>query len=219
MGLAAAAPVVLSRNGERGVDRQAELARELHRISAIRFGDFVLKDGSHSPFYVDLRVLIGHPGVLRRVARALLSCARRIQYDCLAGIPYAGLPLGVAMSLESGRPLVFPRKEAKSYGTQRQVEGVFTAGDRALVVDDVVTSGGAKLEAIAPLRAAGLVVEDIVVVVDREQSGTPALAAAGLRLHSVFTISVLLEHLRVAGAISKHDAERASAFLRGRVSA
>jgi len=201
------------------VDRPAELARELHRIGAVRFGDFVLKDGSHSPFYVDLRVLIGHPVVLRRVARALLSSARGVQYDCLAGIPYAGLPLAVAMSLESGRPLVYPRKEAKSYGTQRQVEGVFKPGHRALVVDDVITTGGAKIEAIAPLRAAGLVVEDIVVVVDREQSGGRMLAAAGLQLHSIFTVSVLLNHLRAAGAISSDDLERASALLRESVKA
>ena len=193
----------------------AGLAIELHRIGAVRFGSFVLKDGSTSPVYIDLRVIIGHPPVLRSVAQAMLgrAAALQLQYDCLAGIPYAGLPLAVAMSLEGGRPLVYPRKEAKSYGTQRQVEGVFRAGDRALVIDDVITTGGAKIEAIAPLRAAGLVVEDILVVVDREQSGARALADAGLRLHSVFKIGALLDQLQAAGAIGAADAERARAFL------
>ena len=191
----------------------AELARELHRIGAVRFGDFVLKDGRHSPFYIDLRVLIAHPPVLRHVAQAMLRCAAALHYDCLAGIPYAGLPLAVAMALESDRPLVYARKEAKAYGTQRQVEGVFKAGDRALVIDDVITTGGAKLEAVAPLRAAGLVVEDILVVVDREQSGAGTLAAGGLRLHSVLKVRALLECLELAGAISADAAARARAFV------
>jgi uridine monophosphate synthetase len=149
------------------------------------------------------------------VAQATLACVAGLQYDCLAGIPYAGLPLAVAMSLESGCPLIYPRKEAKTYGTKRQVEGVFQPGDRALVVDDVITSGGAKLEAIAPLRDAGLVVEDIVVVVDREQSGAQALAAAGLRLHSVVTLRALLHQLGDAGVASPAEVKRVNAFLRG----
>lgn len=191
----------------------AELALDLHRIGAVRFGDFVLKDGRHSPFYVDLRVIIAHPAVLRRIARAMLAEAGTLQYDCLAGIPYAGLPLAVAMSLESNRPLVYPRKEAKAYGTKRQVEGVFKAGDRALVIDDVITTGGAKLEAITPLRDAGLVVEDILVVVDREQSGAQTLARAGLRLHSVLKVSAVFDALLAAGALSRDDVARARAFV------
>jgi uridine monophosphate synthetase len=196
------------------VDDRALLAVELHRIGAVRFGTFVLKDGSSSPIYVDLRVIIGHPPALRRVAQAMLQAAAPLTYDCLAGIPYAGLPLAVAMSLESGRPLIYPRKEAKAYGTKRQVEGVFKKGDRALVIDDVITTGGAKIEAIAPLREAGLVVEDILVVVDREQSGAQTLAAAGLRLRSVLKIRQLLEYLRTANAITAADVARVEAFLR-----
>jgi uridine monophosphate synthetase len=189
------------------------LALDLHRIGAVRFGDFVLKDGRHSPFYIDLRLLVGHPGVLRRVARAMLACAAALRFDCLAGIPYAGLPIAIAMSLESGCPLVYPRKEVKAYGTRRQVEGVFQPGERALVIDDVITTGGAKLEAVAPLREAGLVIEDILVVVDREQGNAQALAAAGVRLHSVLKVRGLLDNLRKAGAIGEEQLTHALEFL------
>jgi uridine monophosphate synthetase len=195
------------------VDQRAALALELHRIGAVRFGTFVLKDGSTSPIYVDLRVVIGHPTVLRQVAREMLRVAAGVTYDCLAGIPYAGLPLAVAMSLEGGRPLIYPRKEAKTYGTKKLVEGVFEAGDRALVIDDVITTGAAKIEALTPLREAGLVIEDILVVVDREQSGARVLAAAGLRLHSVLKIRELLDFLQAAGAVSADESARVQAFL------
>jgi len=192
---------------------QDQLIAELHAIGVIRTGDFVLKDGRRSPIYIDLRVLIGHPRVLRLVATALLERARELEFDCLAGIPYAGLPLAVAMALAGDLPLVYPRKEAKDYGTQRRVEGVFTAGDRALVVDDVITTGGAKIEAVAPLRAAGLVVEDILVVVDREQAGAEVLADAGLRLHSVLSLSAILDRLEATSEIAPADAARARAFI------
>lgn len=196
-----------------GVTDIQTVVGDLHRIGAVRFGDFVLKDGRHSPFYIDLRVLIAQPAVLRRVAQAMVRRAATLSFECLAGIPYAGLPIAVAMSLESGRPLVYPRKEAKVYGTRRLVEGVFQAGDRALVVDDVITTGGAKLEAIAPLRDAGLIVKDILVVVDREESGADTLARAGLHLHSVLKVHDLLDQLHAAGAIDEAEVRRARAFV------
>jgi uridine monophosphate synthetase len=194
---------------------QKELSRLLYDIGAVRFGEFVLKDGRTSPFYLDMRVLVSHPNALARVGRALVRSAESLEFDRIAGLPYAGLPLAVAMSLIGGTPLIYPRKEAKSYGTQRLVEGEFRAGERALVVDDVITSGGAKLEAIEPLRAAGLVVEDVLVVVERGEEGARALAAAGVRLHSAIRVDVLLRHLLELGSITQEDAARAEKFVRG----
>ena len=130
-------------------DQQAIVERELsellHRIGVVRFGEFTLKDGRRSPFYLDMRVLVSHPSALARVARAMLQRAEGLRYDRIAGLPYAGLPIAVAMSLIGERPMIYARKEAKQYGTKKLIEGEYRAGERALMVDDVVTSGGAKL--------------------------------------------------------------------------
>ena len=196
---------------------ERELSELLHRIGAVRFGDFTLKDGRRSPFYLDLRVLVSHPAALARVARAMLQRAAALRYDRIAGIPYAGLPIAVAMSLIAERPMVYARTEAKAYGTQRRIEGEYRAGERALLVDDVVTSGGAKLEAIVPFRDAGLVVEDVLVVVDRAAGGAAALADAGLRLHSVLQVGALLEHLRTNGAVERRRHRPRARVSGGRV--
>jgi uridine monophosphate synthetase len=123
------------------------------------------------------------------------------------------VPLAVAMSLIAERPMIYARKEAKDYGTKRMIEGEYRAGERALMVDDVITSGGAKLEALAPFTSAGLVVEDVLVVVDREESGAAALRAAGLRLHSVLQVRTLLGHLRAQHVVNSVDVDRALDFL------
>jgi uridine monophosphate synthetase len=190
-----------------------ELSRELFRIGAIRFGSFTLKDGRESPFYLDLRVLVSHPTSLARVGRALAKRAQGLSYDRIAGIPYAGLPIAVAMSLVNERPIVYPRKEAKEYGTMRAVEGEFVVGETALVVDDVITSGGAKLEAIAQLREVGLRVEDVLVVVDRSHPDANAMTAAGVRLHSVLRVEPLLEALCHEGLIDQAQRDASLAFV------
>ena len=190
-----------------------DLVVALHGIGAFRFGDFVLKDGRHSPFYVDLRGVISHSEVLAQAARELLAVSSHLRFDRIAGIPYAGLPLGVAMSLEGNRPLIYPRKEVKDYGTKKRVEGLYAAGERALVVDDVITTGSAKIEAVEPLRRAGLIVEDIVVVVDRQQGAEAILSKNGLRLHRVFRVAEALDCLESSSRISRDEAARSRAFL------
>jgi uridine monophosphate synthetase len=192
----------------------AEVAALLAEIEAVRFGSFRLKDGSTSPFYIDLRAVVSFPRALRSLGQWLAQRAEGISFDLLAGIPYAGLPLALAMALEMERPMIYPRKEAKEYGTQRQIEGRFQPGQRALVVDDVITSGGAKWEAVEALRAQGLVVEDVLVVIDRSRRGVQALAERGLRLSSLLTAEELVHALAAAGRIRAEELEAALAYLR-----
>jgi uridine monophosphate synthetase len=190
-----------------------ELSHALHRSGAIRFGEFRLKDGRLSPFYLDLRGIIARPVLLGQIGQLLAQRASDLSYDRIAALPYAGLPIGVAMSLATNRPLIYPRKEAKDYGTGRQIEGEFTTGERALMVDDVITSGGAKLEAVTPLRAAQLIVEDVLVVIDRRQRPAALLDDSNIRVHSVASVRALLASLAHSGAIAEGDLGRALDFL------
>ncbi len=191
----------------------AELADGLLEAGCVRFGEFTLKSGLLSPIYLDLRLLTAHPGLLARAAAAYRPLLGRLTFDRLAALPYAGLPIGTALALQTGRPLIYPRKEVKGYGTQAAVEGTFAAGETAVIVDDLATTGGSKFEAIDRLKQSGLVVRDVVVLIDRQSGASQALAAAGYRLHSVFTLTQLLDHWEAGAQVPADMIARARAFL------
>jgi uridine monophosphate synthetase len=191
------------------------LALGLHEIGAIQFGDFTLSSGIQSPFYLDLRLLVSDPDVLAHAARAFADILDDIYVDRLAAIPYAALPMGTAVSLQTKLPLIYPRKEVKSYGTRRAVEGHFNPGEMVAVLDDLITNGASKLEAIRPLHQAGLKVHDVLVLIDREGGGREELAHHGLNLHSVFRLRELMAILHQHERIT--DGQRASVerFIEG----
>ncbi len=189
------------------------LARDLLASGCVRFGQFTLRSGQSSPIYLDLRRLVSHPAILRRAARAYAAKLSTIKFDRLAGLPYAALPIGTAIALEIDRPLIYPRRETKDYGTKAAIEGDFAPGERVAVIDDLATTGDTKLEAIQKLEAAGLVVRDIVVLIDREQGAKEILAAAGYTFHAVATLRELLDEWRRAGAITEAQYAEAQEYL------
>jgi orotate phosphoribosyltransferase len=190
-----------------------DLALRLTDAGCVQFGQFTLKSGLGSPIYVDLRLLVGDPGLLRDAARAMADLARELAFDRIAAIPYAGIPIGVALALEMERPLIYPRREVKEHGTRRAIEGPFRIGDVALVVDDLITRGDSKLEAIAPLEEAGLSVHDVVVLIDREQGGADDLSQRGYKLHAVLRLTELLDTLRTAGRITPEQHHEVVCYL------
>ena len=182
--------------------RKNELVLGLWRVGAIKFGSFTLKSRVTSPFYIDLRVLVAYPRLLKSTARAMSNIIKTLKFDRIAGIPYAGLPLAVMISQELNVPLIYPRKEAKNYGNVRRIEGIYSAGETIVVVDDVITDGQSKIEAIEPLEEAGLRVKDIVIFIDRQQGGVSRMVEKGYHLTSVTTMSEVLTILKTQGAIS-----------------
>ncbi len=191
----------------------AALADGLLRSGCVRFGDFTLKSGLHSPIYLDLRLLASHPALLAQVGAAYISLLRGLRFDRLAALPYAALPIATAIALQSGWPMLYPRKETKAYGTRAEIEGEYAPGERVAVIDDLATTGGSKFEAIEKLTAAGLLVSDVVVLVDRQSGAAQALAQAGYRLHSVFSLADLIAHWQANGSIDAEQAQAVRRFL------
>ncbi len=192
------------------------LAEGLVRTGCVKFGSYTLKSGQVSPFYIDLRLLASHPQLLALAAGAYLKILHGLEFDRVAAIPYAALPIGTAISLQSGLPLIYPRKEVKDYGTKSPIEGKCIPGERVVVVDDLATTGGSKFTAIDQLQAAGLVVQDVVVLIDRMGGAREALAEAGYRLHAVLTMDTLLEHWEMVGLVAEEQIDHARAFLHGK---
>ncbi|NLV72273.1 MAG: orotate phosphoribosyltransferase [Actinobacteria bacterium] len=159
-------------------------------------GDFVLRSGRRSRYYLDKYLFETDPRVLRGIVYEMADMIRNelaggTQYDRLAAPELGGIVLGAGLSLELGLPLLLVRKLTKDYGTQKLIEGRFSQGERIALIEDIVTSGGAAIQAADALREAGLKVDDLFCVVDREEGGGAAAAAAGLRLRPLFTSSAL----------------------------
>jgi orotate phosphoribosyltransferase len=173
---------------------RAELAAAL-REHAYLEGDFVLRSGRRSRYYLDKYRFETRPDLLAELGRRIADAVQEHEPDAtlLAAPELGAVVLAAATALDSGVPFVIVRNEAKSYGTQNRLEGVFEPGSQTCLVEDVVTSGGAAVNAVEALREAGLQCRTAVCVVDREEGGVDALARHAVRLRPLFRVSELVE--------------------------
>jgi orotate phosphoribosyltransferase len=174
-------------------DRQA-LARRIFEASNIK-GQFRLRSGAISDEYFDKYLFESNPDLLREIAEAM-SALVPPGVDVLAGLEMGGIPLVTVLSQVTGIPAVFVRKAPKAYGTCKLVEGGEVAGREVVVVEDVATTGGQIIESAKALGELGAHIAGVFTVIDREAGGAAKLAAAGLVLHSLFTMTELKDASR-----------------------
>ena len=186
------------------MNTKQQLIFALYEIGVVQFGDFTFKSGIKSSIYMNLRKIISYPDILRMVATAMWEKINDNDFDLICGVPYTALPIATCLSLDHDIPMIMRRKEKKDYGTKQMIEGVFNPGQRCIIVEDVVTTGGSIVETATDLENAGLIVNDLVALIDREQGGRENLEKK-YRLHTILTLSEILRTLLQSTLISNEE--------------
>lgn len=164
----------------------AELAQAL-RDAAYLEGEFTLRSGRKSNYYLDKYLFETKPELLRELANHFAPHVTD-NVDRIAGAELGGIPLAAATSLATNKPFIIVRNSKKAdYGTGKLIEGQLNAGDRVLLVEDICTSGGQAVEALNTIKAAGGNVVGAVVVIDRQEGGRENIERAGYPCQALFT--------------------------------
>jgi uridine monophosphate synthetase len=177
------------------MNSRQSLIFSLYKIGALQFGDFKLKSGISSSVYMNLRKIISYPDILSSVAEQMWEATSGSAFELVCGVPYTALPIATCVSLEHKIPMIMRRKEKKDYGTKQSIEGEFRAGQTCLIIEDVITTGSSILETAADLEKEGLKITDLVALIDRQQGGREILVGKNYRLHTIFTLTGILEEL------------------------
>jgi len=177
----------------------------LIKNSAIKFGDYTLTSGKKSPYYVDLRQTISSPITMDWIANSLtrivINEIGKDKIDKILGVPTAGVPFATVVSQKLGIPLIYYRHARKEHGVRKKIEGILERNDRVLVIDDLITTGESVIEAAEVVRDQGGVVNEMVVLLDREQGGQQRLRQARIEPHVLFRISDAMNWLHNVGLI------------------
>ena len=177
----------------------------LIKNSAVKFGDYTLTSGKKSPYYIDLRQTISSPITMdwigNSLTRIIINEIGRDKIDKILGVPTAGVPFATVVSQKLGIPLIYYRQARKEHGVRKKVEGILDRNDRVLVVDDLITTGESVIEAAEVVRDQGGVVNEMVVLLDREQGGQQKLRSCRIEPHVLFKISDAMTWLHKVGLI------------------
>jgi orotate phosphoribosyltransferase len=185
-----------------------DFSKMLVRTGALQFGMFTLSGGRISPYYLDLRVIPSFPDAFHTCSDLLVRDAKSIEgIDKIGGIPTGGLPWAAVLAYALSKPLVYTRKDIKLHGREKTVEGILTPGDKVLLIDDVITTGKNIVTALHSIRGEGGVVENALVLLDRQEGGEEHLMKEGVKLHSVAKISTVAQKLLDMDAITRTQFE------------
>jgi orotate phosphoribosyltransferase len=168
-----------------------ELTQLFKECGAIQFGRFVLTSGAVSDYYIDIKKASSNPKILKKLAEEMAEYVEG--YDFIAGMELGAVPLAVALSLETGIPYVIIRKEKRGHGTIKQIEGGDVKGKRVIIIEDVTTSGGSVVKSIQILRENNAIVDEVVVVVDRESGAEEKLRNVEVVFIPILSVSDILK--------------------------
>jgi uridine monophosphate synthetase len=191
-----------------------KVAKALADAKVLQLGEFTLASGIKSPIYVNLRVLPSYPESMKVVADELSKFVKKLKPDVVAGAETAGIPLSTAISLKTGIPMIYVRKRPKTYGTMDMVEGILEKGKKVVLVDDMTTNAYSKLKFVEGIKHAKGIIEDVLIVLDREQGGVEALAKENLKLHSLITLKELLDYMKENNMIDENKLNEILIYLK-----
>ena len=163
-----------------------ELIIKFIELGCFKQGNFLLKSGKQSNYYVDLRCLVSHPSILKQICRLIYDNLDINGQWSICGLPYAGIPYAQTFSIMYDVPNILLRKEKKNHGTSKMIEGDFEEGDELVIFDDILTSGTSLIDSLEHLK--GFNIKKIVVIVDRKEGGMEKLKEMGYNIESLFTI-------------------------------
>ncbi|MFX1564740.1 MAG: orotate phosphoribosyltransferase [Promethearchaeota archaeon] len=192
------------------------VALMLADVGAIQFGEFTLASGKSSPYYIDLRIVPSFPDEFNKLTNLFIQWLAKhpeVKFKRIAGVPTAGISFATAICSRLNLSLLYIRNKPKAHGRQKRVEGLLEKDDQVLLIDDLITDGGSKIEAVKALRESGAKVNDVLVVLDREQGGSEQLEKENLSLHALAPISKIIKALAAEKRLSESDCTRILAYI------
>lgn len=190
----------------------------LIKNSAIKFGDYILASGKKSPYYIDLRQTISSPITMDWIGNALtrivINEIGKDKIDKILGVPTAGVPFATVVSQKLAIPLIYYRQARKEHGVRKKIEGILERNDRVLIIDDLITTGESVIESAEVVRDQGGVVNELVVLLDREQGGKERLRSSRIEPHVLFKISDVMEWLHTVGLIEDKIFDTVKSYIK-----
>ncbi len=190
-------------------DVKVEVCKILNKVGALKFGAFKLSSGKISPYYVDLRVVPSFPDSFQKICGFCLDFIKDHvgvdKFERVAGIPVAGIPFASVIAYGLKKPFLYVRKGVSLQGRERRIEGIIAPGDRVLLIDDLITTGLSLQKAKKAVKAESGIINDVVVLLDRQEGGKEKLAQNGTHLHALLNVTEVAKTLQELGAIEEEQ--------------